>query len=351
MVRLPYSRSAPMLWLSLAIAMLAGTQVPQSASTPTPETEIRTRLSAYEQSVAANRANPEELASIAATVVKQVAASQTPDAVIQACRSEYGPKDADCGPKLWSIAKQQGLSTSQRISAASVLVSRKDPEAAAFLLELAKSVPPVQLARSAELLKGLPAERAVPLLAPLLKSGDAGAAAAGCRALAAIPGQASRQAIGAFLQTAPRGTGQWFACTIAAARLGDPEAGRTTGFITPYLAGEDLLDAGDVLLPADREQGVGLYLQATRESRGLTRLEAADRLVDYKPDVAAELARLALTSNDVQVTAGALELHRHLKGEPSLQVRLFLLAADPIVQLRAAEVILAWDARRRGERR
>jgi hypothetical protein len=106
--------------------------------------------------------------------------------------------------------------------------------------------------------------------------------------------------------------------------------------------------AAGVLLETNQEFAIGVLLQVTRQGRGLAPLEAASRLVPYRPDVATDLMDYTLPSSNPLFRAAALELHRSLRLEPSRAVRALLLDPQPLVQLRAVETVLAWAARQRG---
>jgi hypothetical protein len=334
-----------MIKASIAAVLLILMALPARAQ---PADEVRDRLAAYEKGIAAGRADNGELAAIATLVLDRTVLSTQPNAMIQACSSRFLKDAADCNAKLWALARRTGAALAHRASAAAALAERKDKEAPAYLFEIVKGAPAQQLAPIAFLLRSLPAERSVPLLAPLLRSGNEAAAVEGCRALAQVSSAESLKAVNEYLESAPRGTPQWFACTLAAARLGDPAGLRTSGFITNYLAGEDLVTAADLLLTSDPERALSLLLQTTRESPGMARLEAAERLTELRPQVSADIMEQALKSDQAGTRAAALEIHRRLRLEPSPEVRRLLLDPDPIVQLRAAETVLAADARRRG---
>ena len=334
-----------MIKASIAGLVLLATALPSRAQ---PANDVRDRLAAYEQGIAAGRADNGELAAIATLVLDRTALSTQPNAMIQACSSRFLKDTRDCNGKLWALARRSGAALAHRASAAAALIERKDKEAAAYLFEILKAAPPQQLAPLAFLLRALPPERSVPLLAPLLRAGNEAGAVEGCRALAQISNAESLKVINEYLESAPRGTPQWFACTLAAAKLGDPAGMRTAGFITNYLAGEDLVSAADLLMGSDQERALGLLLQTTRESPGMARLEAAERLTELRPQVSTDIMAQALKSDQAATRAAALEIHRRLRLEPSAEVRRLLLDPDPVVQLRAAETVLAADARRRG---
>ena len=331
------------------IAALLGAVLQEPAATPPAPTlaELRNQLSAYEERAAVGRAEAADLVAIANAVLQRTLRSTNPHAVVHTCSSPFAPDADGCASKLWAIAKRPAVALEHRASAAAALAHRGDKDAASYLYGLVKGAKPAQLATGAFTLMALPSERAVPLLEAMLKSGDPAVQVAACRTLAQVDSGESRQVLSTYLAAAPKGTGPWFACTIAAGKLGDPEAQRTTRFITNHLGPDDLLAASEVLLVEDQELALSLLMQATRQSRGMPQLEAAERLAPHRPDIATDIMEHALSNGDPLMRAAALELHRTLQLEPSREVRGLLLDPNPLVQVRAAEAVLAWEARQR----
>ena len=320
----------------------------QSISAPIATAELHARLKQYEARAAGTGHQvAAELAQIANAVLLTTAASNNADAVIHTCSSAFFKEAGNCATSLWQIAKRATAALAHRANAAKVLAARGDKQAKPYLLELVKSVPPDKLAASAAALLAIPAERAVPILAGMLQSGKPAAELSACRTLAQIDDAESGRVINAFLTSAPRGTPSWYACTIAAATLGDAEARRMTRFIHTYLADEDLIAAAEVLQSEDPELATSLLLQTTRQGNDFSRLDAADHLITMRPDLATDIMEFGLKSTDAMIRAAALELHRNLHAEPSRKVRALLLDPNPLVQLRAAETILAWETRQR----
>jgi HEAT repeat protein len=335
------------MFLVIIAVFAAADQAPRRAAQPI-AAQIRARLTTYEQQAAAGRQDPAELAAIASTVLEDATRSPDVTAATEACSSPFLKKDVNCTVTLWTVARRPAATLAHRVRAAAALVNRKDQDAAGYLFDLVKAVPGPQLAPFAESLRALPARKAVPLLASMLQSSDPAAHISGCQALSHIDAPESLQVVKDYLTSAPRGTRAWYICTIAAAKLGDPDGQRTTGYITSYLSGDELVSAGDVLLNLDQERAIGLFMQAARESRGLAQLDAAARLVPFRPEIATEIMEGALSNNEPGMRAAALQLHRALKIEPSRHVRQRLLDSSPLVQVRAAETILSADVRRRG---
>ena len=324
-------------------ALLQATPV---QDTPAAAAKIRSRLAAYEVRLAAGRAETGELAAIAKDVLQSTAASRNAHAVIQTCSSSFFA-DETCTAKLWEIARRTTAAFEERARAAAALARRGDKEAAGYLLQIVKPAPAARLAGVADALLTLPAERSVPLLEPLLQSKEPAAQTAACRILAKIDSAESRQAVRAFVAAAPRGTGPWHACMVASARLGDPEAHRMLRPLTHYMSGDDLVAAAEGLLPEDQDLAVSFLMQVTRESRGFPQLEAAERLAPFRPEIAADIMEYALASPEPELRAAALEVHRTLRLDPSKKVRDLLVDSNPLVQLRAGETVLAWEARRK----
>src|SRR5829696_1155643 len=340
-----------MLLPFLLVPLLTGSpsQAKPPAQAPSPAPTPRARLAQYEQQVVAGKADPAELVSIATIVLENGTDVTDAGPMIEACSSDFARQRTECDTTLSALSKRQTASLTDRVRAAAALVLRKQKGADALLLELARRASPSQLVGIAPSLALLPARDSVPLLASLLASGDATANTVGCRVLSDIEGTESRTAIREFLTAAPRGTQPWFACVLAAARLGDVDAQQTSRSIWTYLHGYDLVTAADVLVAIDEELAVSLLQQATREARGITRLDAADRLVKLRPEVAKSIMEETLDDQDPEIRSAALQVHRHLQLEPSWDVRGRLLDTDPVVRLRAAETVLDWDARRRGK--
>lgn len=330
--------------LVAAASLLQVAQLPGAVPTAS---QIRARLTAYETQVAAGRADAAELESIAADTVWEVTNSADPVAVVQACSSTFA-READCSGKLWTLARNKTTALPHRVEAAAVLARRKDAGAAPYLLELVSALPAPRLAPLAPSLVAVPAQKSVPLLRGLLQSDVPAAQQAGCRTLGWIDTGDSREAIQAFLAAAPRGTHAWNACTLAAAKLGDPFAQRMAAFISMHLAGDELIDAADILMNEDRERAVSVLMQVTRESRGYPQLEAADRLANIRPEITTDIMHFALASNRPEMVAAALELHRSLRLEPDPLIRARMVDANPLIRLRAAETTLAAAERRRG---
>jgi hypothetical protein len=334
-----------MVVITIALTLLSSAwQVRDVPRTAKPVEGARQRLAAYEQQVAAGKADPAILGAIAAAVLEGNAASTNPIAMTEACASDFA-KHADCSVKLWALARRSNAPLVDRARAAAVLVRAKDKDAPQYVLDLAAKATRPQLVSIAPALAVLPPDASLPLLLPLLNSPDPAEMTTACRLMSDIDARETRQAIQAFLVTVPRGTQPWFACVLAAARLGDPEAQQTSRSITTYLGGLDLVAAADVVQSTDQELAVSLLLQATRQARGVVRLEAADRLVSLRPEVASNIVAETLRETDPELRAAALLVHRHLKIEPGPDVRALMLDSDAGVRLRAAEAVLDWVAR------
>jgi hypothetical protein len=342
----PYIGSFMFPMLASLAAVVSLLQVPPAADAAPTMSQLRARLTAYEAQVAAGKANASELESIAADTIWELTGSADPVTLVQACSSTFA-RDAECRAKLWALARKAGASRPHRVEAAAVLARRKDADAAPYLLQLVSGLPPAQLAPLAGALTAVPVEKSVPLLRRLLESDAAAAQEAACRVLREIDTGASREAIQAFLANAPRGTSAWNACTIAAAKLGDPAAQRLTTFISMHLAGDQLIDAADIMMDTDRDRAVSVLMQVTRESRGYPQFEAADRLANIRPEITTDIMEFGLGSDRPEMVAAALELHRSLRLDPNPPIRARMVDANPLVRLRAAETTLAAARRAR----
>ena len=331
-----------MLEVLLAASLL------QTPAAPPTLADVRARLMTYEESLAKGGPVPEdELASIASAVVSQVAASEHADAALEACSSDYWSAPS-CRERLWATAKQTTAEVRHRARAAAALARRGEKGARELLAGIVKALPRTRLAEVAPVLPLLPAEQSVPLLTVMLTGSNPGEQVVACRTLAEIDDASSREAVAAYTQSSPRGTPSWFACTLAAAKLGDPLAQRMAGYLTNHLSGDDLIEAAEILMADDRERAIGILMQVTRESRGFPQLDAADRLATERPEIAEDVMAQGLASGRPELVAAALEVHRSLRLAPSADVRARLADADPLVRLRAAETVLAAERRRRG---
>ncbi|HVL68401.1 MAG TPA: hypothetical protein VM364_14155 [Vicinamibacterales bacterium] len=304
-------------------------------------TELRARLAAFEQRTSPAAGDEAELAAIADQVLREAAShGATSDVVVLACSSDFAAANTACHDRLWRIARERSTAVHVRAEAAAALVRRGDKEASAALVELARGASARQLAAMAPSLLALPSELSLPIFSRMLSADEPAATTQACRALGEIDAFESRHAVQGFLAATPRGTGEWYACLLAAAELGDVSALQEVRFRTPYMRGVDLIAAGQVLLRVDQELGLSLLMQATRQGTDLLPLEAADRLAAARPDLARDIAEKALRSPDARARAGGLMVYRRLMLDPTPEVRSMLADADPSVRVRAAEVVL-----------
>ncbi len=329
----------------VAAGVLAATP-PQEAQPPT-AAQLRARLAAYEKAVEDRRPNPEELSAIAKGVMARSLLPTAGDALVVACSSKVWT-DPECPDKLRAMARRKTAAVEPRARAAAALVALKDKEAAAGLLAILKPLPLARLAALAPTLEALPAKQSAPLLDAMLESNTPDVQVAACRTLAHIDAPETRQSLAAYLAKAPKGTVPWYSCVLASAQLGDPANQQMARYITNYLAGDELLAAADLWMTVDRDRAISHLQQITRESRGLARFEAAERLAPTHPEEAQTIMDQGLADDRPEIKAAALELHRVMRIEPSREVRALLLDPDPVVAIRAAETILAADERRRG---
>jgi hypothetical protein len=315
---------------------------PQNRDAPRATGEIAARLAAYERSVDAGSAAAAELEALARAVITHVANATQPEAVVLACSSSIWMAEG-CPAKLWTVARARTVDIDARVRAAAALVTAKEPAAADFLVTMVKPLAPSRLPPVARFITVLKPEQSVPLLEPMLQAHDQAAETAACRALGTIDSAESRHAIAAYLSSpsAIPGMPATYACVLASAALGDPGNERMAGFIANSLNGESLIAAAEILMRSDRERAISHLQQVTRESVGLPRYEAAERLASIRPDVAKPIVEQGIRETDGHLRAAALEVHRALKLPASREVRALMVDPNPVVDLRAAEAVLA----------
>jgi hypothetical protein len=141
------------------------------------------------------------------------------------------------------------------------------------------------------------------------------------------------------------GSPVWSVCTVARARLRVPDALLKLNGAIRSLEGPDLLDAVRVMVDTGHEQADFLLRKVTREAPPVVRLQAAQYIVPSDAEYASGFAVRGLQDDNPKVRAQALVLERALARAPAAPVRYALTDADDLVQLRAAEAILAWADR------
>jgi HEAT repeat protein len=182
------------------------------------------------------------------------------------------------------------------------------------------------------------------LLRLLASTADADKIAA-CRALGGFDSPAVREALKKTVAEALPGLEVWKACTLARVQLNEPDTAGAINGVSHDMTADALLDAADVMVATGNEQVIHLLQRVAREGRPISRMEAAARLADLDPELAARVVDAGLGDPDPAVRARALIAEKRLKRAPSAMVRKLLIDPDEIVQLRAAEAVLVWVAR------
>jgi len=130
-------------------------------------------------------------------------------------------------------------------------------------------------------------------------------------------------------------------------QLHEPDTAGAINGVTHEASPDALLDAADVMVATGNEQVVYILQRVAREGSRVSRMEAAGRLAESDPQLAARVVDEGLGDADPVVRARALVAEKGLKRPPSASVRKLLVDPDEIVQLRAAEAVLDWVARTR----
>ena len=307
--------------------------------------EVKTRLQVYERRTASGRPDAEALAAVARMVVARALDSRRFDVWSQACLSGLAPETAQCQPRLLGALRQAAAPLADRSAAGAALARRGDKGATAEYFALVKDLPAKDLATIAPDLRALPEAQATPLLLRLLESPDSAHQIAACKVLGAIDTAQVRQALQAAVEKAAPGQDAWRNCMVARARLREPDSMLMISGYSRDMRQADLLDAATVMLEVGNEQGDYLLRKLTREAPGIVRLRAAEQITKTDAAYAARFVEGGLEDPDARVRAEALVLEKLLDREPSAKVRAGLVEADELVQLRAAEAILAWAAR------
>jgi HEAT repeat protein len=181
----------------------------------------------------------------------------------------------------------------------------------------------------------------------MLASPAEGDKVAACRALGAFDSPEVRQALQKAVMAAPPGLEVWKACTLARVQLNEPDTAGAINGVSHEMTADQLLDAADVMAATGNQQALYLLQRVAREGSPVSRMEAAGRLADLDPPLAARVVDEGLVHADPAVRARALVAEKRLKRPPSAAVRKLLVDPDEMVQLRAAEAVLDWVARTR----
>jgi HEAT repeat protein len=220
------------------------------------------------------------------------------------------------------------------------------PQAAELLYGVVKDAGATDLASVASQLLLLPKPQAVALLTRALTSPSGDDQATACQALSRLDSGDARQALADATASIPPGTPAWIACTVARARLNDPDSTWKLGGLSSYLEGDALLEAADAMAAVgDNEAALDAVRKVVRQGRPPQQLSAAARLATLDRDAARGIVDVKLGDRDPVIRARALQVERLLERPPSSVVRAQLADQNESVRLRAAEAVLDWAAR------
>lgn len=331
--------------LALLLSLPQGQRAP---APPAPSTlaDIRALLATYEKRTAGGKNDPAELRRIAALVVDAARASGTFAVWSEACGITLAAPSESCRSRLTTLLQRSSAPMAQRAVAGAALVRTGAPGAADLFYGAVKGLGPTDLAAIAPHLLALPKPRAVELLTRALSAPGMDDQVKACRALGTLDTGETRQALANAVAAIPPGTPSWLACTVAQARLKEPDAAWKLQGISNYMEGEALLDAADAMVVLGNEEGA-LYAvrKVMRLGRPQDQLAAARRLATLDRSAATEIVDRALAGKDVTIRAAALEIEPLLRRAPTPSVRAALADPAELVRLRAAAAILAWAER------
>jgi hypothetical protein len=331
------------LSVSLSIAQAATPARPPQGGA----TDIKALLTAYEKRDAALPPDPEALGKIARLVMAKTARSQLFRVWSEECASTFVTDKAGCDTKLRGVLDDTTKPVAMRVAAGAVLMKHGDAKASNTVLGLLNNLSTSDLIPLVPIVRQLPRDRAEGVLLKMLASPVEGDKIAACRALGAFDSPAVRQALHKTVTEAPPGLAVWKACTLARVQLKEPDTVGAINGISHEMTPDALLDAADVMVATANELVIHLLQRVAREGSPGARMDAARRLADLDPELAARVVDAGLGNADPDVRARALIAERHLKRAPSATVRKLLLDPIEIVQLRAAEAVLDWVARTR----
>jgi hypothetical protein len=331
------------LGVSLAIAQAA----PPSRPAQNSAGDIKALLTAYEKRDPSLPPDPEALGKIARLVMARTAGSQLFRVWSEECASTFVTDKAACDTKLRGVLNDTAKPVAMRVGAGAVLIKHGDAKASNAVLSLLNNLRPSELIPLVPIVRQLPHDRVEPVLLKLLAAPADTDKIAACRALGAFDSPAVRQALHKTVTEAPPGLAVWQACTLARVQLREPDTVGAINGISHEMTPDALLDAADVMVATGNELVIHLLQRIAREGSPGARMEAARRLADLDPELAARVVDAGLGDADPDVRARALIAERHLKRAPSATVRKLQVDPIEIVQLRAAEAVLDWVARTR----
>ncbi|HEU4687251.1 MAG TPA: hypothetical protein VFS23_02765 [Vicinamibacterales bacterium] len=337
----------------IAALLIAGSLASASQSPPPPPPrptldQIKSQLTDYE-ALAKKKGSPDPAAleKVARLSLDRAMGSPVANVWIEACRTAFAKGQASCDSRLWQLIGSVKAPVGQRVKAAAALTERGDKKAFELLLPAIKALDANTLAGIAGDLEALPESERAPLFVRMLQAEPAATREAACRAIGLdAPGEV-RQAIGTAVNAIPPGTEPWFACVIAQARLREPDATWKLPGLSSAVQGRTLLDIADTMLALDDVRGLDVARKVTRQATGVVQTQAGQRLAETDPAYVGGLAEARLADPAPSVRAEALIIERKLGRAPYPAVRAALLDKDEIVQLRAAETVLAWAEKQR----
>ena len=335
-----------MLLIISVLTMLAGGQPAAAPAAPPSVAEIRTRLDAYEKHAQqTGSADPAALAPIARLAVTRALRSARFVDWTEACASNVVDAAADCRTRLWDVLNGTKESVARRAEAAAALMQLRDAKAADALVAVIKNLDTARLTPLAPIIGLMPESRALPFLLRLIESSSEASQVAACRALGRFDTPEVRAVLVKTVQAAPPGATVWATCMTARAKLKERDAVMSLWGYGRDLDGEAMLDVATVMIDAGDPRGMDFLRDLARRGTGRARLGAAERLVDDERELAIRSAELLVKDADPELRAAALVVERRLKRPPSATVRRMLADPDPVVGLRAAEVVLDWVSR------
>lgn len=298
-------------------------------------------LSSYDQlSRAIRREEPAALRSIASAVTRSLVRVQDPGPVTAVCESILAETPGDeCRKTLEKQTTDSASTPIARFSALAALARTGDRTALARYKAAAATAGPREHRAVIDTVKGLPAEVAVPALAPALASSDGGTqfAAAGALGDFNVPG--SKAALQQFLAGSPHPVARG-AARLSLARLGDQT------MLEPFLAsfaelqGGTLLAVGEILRTRKDSRAEEAFIRVVQGDDEMLRVRAAAELGGAKREMLAQATLdSALGGGNPWLRAAALEEFRSSELLSIARARPFLIDQNPWVKLRAVEAV------------
>ena len=300
-------------------------------------------LSSYDQlSRAIRREETAALGSIASAVTRSLVRVQDPALVTAACESILAQTPGDeCRKTLEKQTTDSASTPIARLGALAALARAGDKTALARYKAAAATAGAREQRAVIDTVKGLPAEVAVPALAPALASSDGGMQFAAAGALGDYNVPSSKAALQQFLAGSPNPVARG-AARLSLARLGDQT------MLEPFLAsfaelqGGTLLTVGEILRSRKDSRAEDAFMRVAQGDDELLRVRAAAELQGTKREVLAQATLdAALGGGNPWLRAAALEEFRSGELLSIARARPFLIDQNPWVKLRAVEAVLA----------